>query len=114
MIKIESRKVFSTEGKLVHRLGTDTYFRKGTTLLNDMEADFEEVDAVPPYTKAEYNAKVEELIARRYTVGQEIQFAREKSEAGAKYSAYLEYVAQCKAEAVELLTNRPSDNPENG
>lgn len=99
MIQIENNQVFSTEGKHIHRPGSDVYFRRGTVAAGDTPADFEEVDQVPQYTKAQYNAEVERLIALRYTTGQEIQFAREQQAAGKKYADYLAYVEECKQTA---------------
>lgn len=112
MIKIENRQVYSTEGKYIRRVGTDSYFKRSTVLKTDTEADFEEVDELPKYTKEEYNAEVERLIAERYTTGQEIQFAREQSQAGDKYAEYLAYVELCKVKAKENLSHRTEEFPE--
>lgn len=76
MIRIENKEVFSTEGRTVHRIGSDTYFKRGTVLDNDAEADFEEVDEIPPFTKEEYDAKVAELVRRRYSASEEFAIQR--------------------------------------
>lgn len=89
-------------GKWLHKRGTDTYVPKAPVATADIDK-WEEVDDNPPYTKEEYDREVERLIALRYTTGQEIQFAREKEEAGEKYVAYLEYVERCKADARAAL-----------
>ena len=104
MIRIENNQVFSDTGKMVRRKGSDNYFRRSTSLPGYSADMFEEVDSVPTYTKGDYDREVERLIAERYTTGQEIQFAREKEEAGEKYSEYLAYVEACKLRAVENLT----------
>lgn len=111
MIKLEKHQVFSTDGKYIHRVGTDTYFKRGTTIKGDTADNFEEVDAIPAFTKSEYNAEVERLIAERYTTGQEIQFAREKDAAGQKYAEYLAFVDHCKGQAKINLENK-TDGPE--
>lgn len=47
MIKIENNKVSSSEGKFVHRLGTEHYGRVMTLLLDESVESFEETDTVP-------------------------------------------------------------------
>lgn len=107
MIRIDKNMVSSDAGKLVHKIGSEAYFRMGVLLPGESADMFEEVDEEPPFTTAEYNAEVERLIAQRYTTGQEIQFAREKEEAGDKYRQYLEYVDECKRMAKENLNPEP-------
>lgn len=107
MIEIKNHIVTSTEGRIIHRLGSEVYFPsgKGSATATDTPESFEEVDAIPspsPDASA-YRAEVERLIAERYTVGQEIQFAREKELAGAAYADYLAYVEQCKVRAKDAM-----------
>lgn len=71
MIKIENRQVFSDEGKDIHRKGSDVYFKRSMVLPDDTLEDFEEVDEIPKYTKAEYDAKVAELIRQKYSQDEE-------------------------------------------
>lgn len=97
MIKIENKQVYSTEGKFVHRIGTDTYFKRGAVLKGDTVADYEEADEVPPYTKSEYDAEVERLIALRYSYGKEIEVNRERDSKPEQFAAYMAYVEECKA-----------------
>ena len=47
MIVITDKEVYSDAGKLVHRIGTQSYFKRCTKLAEDTDTDFEEVDAVP-------------------------------------------------------------------
>lgn len=95
---------------MIHRLGTEVYFPsgKGSATATDAPEAFEEVDAMPAPAPDEsaYRAEVERLIAERYTVGQEIQFAREKEQAGAAYADYLAYVEQCKARAKAVAVDQ--------
>ena len=113
MLKIKkigqsAREIASdTQGMLVRRKGDNEQpFAKGMMLPSDTADNFEEVDpaelAKTSYTKAEYRAEVEKLIAERYTTGQEIQFAREK-ETAEGYAEYLAYIEQCKARAKARL-----------
>lgn len=125
MIKIENNQVFSTDGKYVHRIGTDTYFKRGTILNTDTEADYEEVDEIPPYTKAEYDSRVAELVREKYTESEEFALQRkainaafspstlsaENSNALEEYAAYNEYVEKCKKDAKsDLNAKRQADN----
>lgn len=117
MIKIEKNQVFSTEGKFVHRTGSDTYFKRGTMLMTDTEADFEEVEEIPPYTKSEYDAKVAELVRERYSDSEESAIQRkmlgamlhpeavtiaegmEEPMEVAEFNEYNAFVTECKERA---------------
>lgn len=46
-VQVENNIVYSDAGKIVHRLGTDVYFRKAVALTEDKSEHFEEVDEVP-------------------------------------------------------------------
>lgn len=121
MIEITDRTVRSTEGKYIHRKGTETYFRAAIALPADTPADFEETDSIPAYTTAEYEAKVAELVRGQYTADEEFALQRkalnialnpdtakaipdaELTALTAEFSAYNAYVEQCKTRAKELL-----------
>lgn len=45
MIVITESEVYSDSGKLVHRIGTESYFKRCIKLPDDISTDFEEVDA---------------------------------------------------------------------
>lgn len=47
MIVITDKEIYSDAGKLVHRIGTNSYFKRCIKLADDVDIDFEEVDAVP-------------------------------------------------------------------
>lgn len=47
MIVIKDNQVYSDDNKFIHRIGTNSYFKKGTILKNDIESNFEEVDELP-------------------------------------------------------------------
>lgn len=47
MIVITESEVYSDAGKLVHRIGTDSYFTRCVKLSDDVDTDFEEVDEIP-------------------------------------------------------------------
>lgn len=53
MIVITDKEVYSDAGKLVHRIGTNSYFKKCIKLSDDVSTDFEEVDARPQEEETE-------------------------------------------------------------
>lgn len=103
----------TAEHGYIHRRGSEFYV-KSLVMLPGEEGDlYEEVDSVPPYTKAEYDAKVAELVRQRYTESEEFAlqrkainaafspstFSAENSNILDEYAAYNNYVEQCKVEA---------------
>lgn len=115
MIKIKNNQVFSTDQKFIHRLNSDTYFKRSTVLPTDKTDDFEEVDEIPPYTKYEYDQKVNELIRLRYTESEEFALQRKmmntllfpapistlsvNSSIKDEYFDYNKYCEECKQKA---------------
>lgn len=112
MIKIENKQVFSTEDKFVHRIGTDTYFKRGTVLPADTVDDFEEVDEIPQFTREDYEAEVERLIRERYSVSQELAILRQRDAKPEEFAAYNAFAEQCKASAKVQLTAGEEAAPE--
>lgn len=100
----------SNDGKKLRRISTGAVGTLHAALSGDTADSFEELSAddTPAYTREQYRAETERLIAERYTTGQEIQFAREKESADG-YADYLAYIEQCKARAIENLTTRPEE-----
>ena len=94
----------SSDGKKLRRISTGAIGTLHAALSGDTAESFEELSAddIPTYTREQYRAETERLIAERYTTGQEIQFAREK-EAADGYADYLAYIEQCKARARAAL-----------
>lgn len=103
MIQIQNNQVFSTEDKPIRRKGTDTYFRRGTVLPADTAADFEEVDAIPAYSREDYEAEVERLIRARYSVSQELAILRQRDTKPDEFAEYNDFAERCKAEARQSL-----------
>ena len=91
---------------ILHFKGSDNYnpIRKLTTANPE---DWEEIaiEDIPPYTIAEYNAKVAELIHERYDSDKEMSLINNMMEAEpteahkAEYRAYQAYRAECKLKA---------------
>lgn len=53
MIVITDKEVYSDAGKLVHRIGTDSYFKRCIKLSDDANTDFDEVDVRPTQEETE-------------------------------------------------------------
>ena len=87
---------------ILHRIGGDDYPVIRHTKVNPGDEDgYEEiaVSDIPPYTKGEYDAEVERLIALRYSHGKEVEINRERDIKPERFAEYMEYIGQCKAEA---------------
>lgn len=69
MIVLTDKEVYSDAGKLVHRLGTQSYFRRCGRLPGDTADMFEESDAIPEHAGEERPALEEQvkLLARIQT-----------------------------------------------
>lgn len=118
MLIIQNRQIFSDDNKYVHRLGTDTYFKRSTLLPEDTIDNFEEVESIPLHTKAEYDNKVAELVRKRYTADEEFALQRKMmntiishatlsdeiiESVTNEYTEYNTYIDQCKQLAADYL-----------
>lgn len=95
---------------ILHHKGSDDYttIRKAITANPE---DWEEIaiEDIPPYTNAQYAAKVSELIHSRYSLDDEIALRAnlEDNPTEKRTNEFAEYLAfrkQCKEEAKKLLT----------
>lgn len=65
MIVVTDKEIYSDASKYVHRIGTETYFKRSIKLPNDSVEMFEEVDSIPtPPTEEDlaYKAEVEDKV----------------------------------------------------
>lgn len=104
MLEIKYKAVYSTEGKCVHKIGTNIYSTGKIGILpNDTIDMYEEVDEIPKYTEEDYKTKVQELIAQRYSIEDEIAIINNKEDNSekhlAEYQEYLVYREKCKENA---------------
>lgn len=101
---------------ILHRIGSDDYTEIRHVTVKDPDT-WEEIAVadIPPYTKAEYDKKVAELVRERYTADEEFALQRKMlnammspdtiSEEGSankaleEYQAYNVYVQECKQKA---------------
>ena len=91
---------------ILHFKGSDSYSPiKRLTTANPEDWEEIEIGDIPPYTIAEYNAKVAELIHERYDSDKEMSLINNMMEAEpteahkAEYRAYQAYRAECKLKA---------------
>lgn len=110
MIVIKNNEVYSTEGKYVKNLKTNSTFKRSVVLPIFTEEDFIELDELPKYTEDEYREKVKELIAQKYSIEDEIALINnlkgDKDEYLVEYREYMDYRKECKTKAKEILNNR--------
>ena len=98
MIQITSKEVYSDSGKFVHRLGTESYFKRSTLLPGDTVGKFEEVDEIPEETGTNYNEEVNSMIRQRYSLSEELAILRQRDSKPDEFDAYNEYAEYCKVE----------------
>ncbi len=111
-------EISTDESHILHRIGSEEYqkLRRATIAAADL-ANWEEIAVadIPPYTEAEYKAKVEELIRERYSASDEfalinnVMVGTPTKKREDEYAAYQAYRSECKARAKELLTQRSGD-----
>lgn len=91
---------------ILHKIGSDDYTEIRHTMAKNPGA-WEEIAVadIPPYTKAEYDAKVAELIHARYDVDKEMSLINNMMESEpteahkTEYYEYQAYRAECKQRA---------------
>ena len=103
--------IVSTDNNhILHFKGSDSYSPiKRLTTANPEDWEEIEIGDIPPYTNAEYAAKVSELIHQKYSLDDEIALRAnledDPTEKRTNESAeYLAFRKQCKEDAKKLLT----------
>lgn len=111
MITKQNNEIFSTEGKYVHIIGTDSYFKRGLAIGLSVE-QCEEVDEVPTISENNltYENRVNDLIRSRYMLSEELAILRQKDEKPDEYRAYFAFCEECKAKAkAEVEQNKETN-----
>lgn len=103
MIKIEKGQVFSDDGKLVKDLKTGVVEKRHTARKDSTPEGYAEVDEKPKYTDEQYRAKVQELIAQRYSIEDELAIQRQKESKYLEWQEYDAFCEECKIRAREEL-----------
>lgn len=115
MIQITSKEVYSDSGKFIHRLGTESYFKRSTLLPGDTAGKFEEVDEIPEETGTNYNEEVNSMIRQRYSLSEELAILRQRDSKPDEFAAYNEYAEYCKVEVKRRMAEEqpsPGDGDE--
>lgn len=95
----------TAEGEnILHRIGSENYPEIRRIITPNPEA-WEEITTsdIPLYTKAEYDAKVAELIRQRYSLDAELAILRQRESKREEFAEYDAYAERCKAKAREEL-----------
>lgn len=117
MLKINNlkgslREVEATEGYVTRKGEEPGQNRRMMMCPSDTLEDFEEVMELPPFTKAQYEEKVAELVRQRYGESEEFAIQRKflntlngepNEQAVKEYEQYNAYVEQAKTRAKEIL-----------
>lgn len=105
---IIGKEIVAAEGKWLHRIGTEAYFKRAIMGKNGT-ADFEEVDDVPKYTDAEYSERVNALIRERYSESAELSILRQRDEKPSQFAEYFAFCEECKSRAKAELSARSAE-----
>lgn len=89
----------------IHRIGSDTYVKR-IAVKAETIPNYEEITRKPAYTKAEYDARVNDLIRQRYSESEEFAILRQRDIKPAEYSAYYAHCEACKELAKVELTEQ--------
>lgn len=103
MIQVTDKEVYSDSDKYVHRLGTESYFKRSTLLPGDTVDKFEEVDAIPEETGTSYNEEVNSMIRQRYSLSEELAILRQRDTKPEEFTTYNEYAEECKSKVKAMM-----------
>lgn len=107
-MEIIGKEIVAAEGKWLHRIGTEAYFKRAI-MGNIGTADIEEVDEVPKYTDAEYSERVNALIRERYSDSEELSILRQRDDKPTEFAEYYAYCEECKSRAKAELSSRTNE-----
>lgn len=107
-MKTIGKEIVAAEGKWLHRIGTEAYFKR-VIMSKNGTADIEEVDEVPKYTDAEYSERVNALIRERYDESRELSILRQRDEKPTEFAEYYTYCEECKRRAKAELSARTDE-----
>lgn len=107
MIQVTEKEIYSDSDKYVHRLGTESYFKRSTLLPRDTVDKFEEVDEIPEETGTSYNEEVNSMIRQRYSLSEELAILRQRDTKPEEFAAYNEYAEECKSKVKAMMNVQP-------
>ena len=98
------REIIATDGKYLHRKGSDSYFTKGIILPTDTLEDFEEVDSIPQSEEViPYKEQVIQKVREKYSIDDELAILRQKDSKPQEFKEYYNYVESVKTEIKSTL-----------
>lgn len=107
-MKVIGKEIVAAEGKWLHRIGTEAYFKRAIMGKNGT-ADFEEVAEVPKSTDAEYSERVNALIRERYSDSEELSILRQRDDKPSQFAEYFAFCEECKKRAKAELSARSAE-----
>lgn len=107
-MKTIGKEIVAADGKWLHRIGTEAYFRRAIVGNADL-SEFEEVAELPKYTNEEYSTRVNELIRERYTESAELSILRQRDEKPTQFAEYFAFCEECKTRAKAELSARTDE-----
>lgn len=107
-MKVIGKEIVAAEGKWLHRIGTEAYFKRAIMGKNGT-ADIEEVDEVPKFTDAEYSERVNALIRERYSESAELSILRQRDEKPTQFAEYFAFCEESKSRAKAELSARSAE-----
>ena len=112
---INAWEISTDASHIIHRIGGEDYPILRRAIVTDPE-EWEEVpvEDIPPYTNAEYAAKVSELIHQKYSLDDEIALRANLEDDPTEkrtneFAEYLAFRKQCKEEAKKILIEQNSN-----
>ena len=105
---IIGKEIVAAEGKWLHRIGSEAYFKRAIIGTADL-SEYEEVDELPKYTDAEYSERVNALIRERYSDSEELSILRQRDEKPTQFAEYYTYCEECKKRAKAELSARTDE-----
>ena len=106
---INAWEISTDASHIIHRIGGEDYPILRRAIVTDPE-EWEEVavEDIPPYTNAQYAAKVSELIHQKYSLDDEIALRANLEDDPTEkrtneFAEYLAFRKQCKEEAKKIL-----------
>lgn len=107
-MKTIGKEIVAAEGKWLHRIGTEAYFKRAIIGTADL-SEYEEVDELPKFTDAEYSERVNALIRERYDESAELSILRQRDEKPTQFAEYFAFCEACKSRAKAELSARTEE-----
>lgn len=105
-MEIKGKEIIASDGKYIHRKGSNSYFKRCILLKDETEADFEEVDSIPELQDSEsYKEQVISKVRERYTIDDELAILRQRDTKPDEFNEYFKFAEQVKKEVKDAQSN---------